>query len=241
MESGSAGLKGWGLMRILVINPNSDPTMTRTIERAAKSYARDRFQVLCLPTHGAPHFIDSYLDELQTAPGMLELLRQHEELVDAIVVACMDDPNLDALKEASRKPVVGIAEAAMKIASMIGHRFSILSTSKASVANHQVLARKYLLQDALASVRYPGADELELDPEEQYLRTGRAALEQDMAEVLVLGCAGLADLAGRLEQELGVPVLDGVICGLILAEGMARAGVAISKAGRYLLRDQGNR
>jgi allantoin racemase len=223
-------------MRILVINPNSDPEMTRVIQRVAMDFAGDRFEVTCLPTPGAPTFIDSYLDEMQSAQGMLSLMREHESRVDGVVIACMDDPNLDAMKEAATKPVVGIAEAAMKVASMIGHRFSILSTSRTSVANHEVLARKYHVQELLASVRYPALHEMELNQEKQYLNAGRAALDEDLAEVLVLGCAGFAEIAGRLQTQLGVPVLDGVACGLMMAEGMVRLKIATSKVGRYLPR-----
>jgi len=220
-------------MKILIINPNSDPGMTATIEQAARGYAGDDFSVACLPTPGAPVFIDSYGDEMLAAPGMAELVRSHENQVDGFVVACMDDPNLDAVKEMTAKPVVGIAEAAMKVASMIGHRFSIIGTSRAGVANHELLARKYHLQDALASVRYPPDSAATLEDEEQFLLAAQRAVDEDLAEVIVLGCAGLADMARRLAIRLGVPVLDGVVCGVMLAAGMVRAGIATSKAGRY--------
>ena len=114
-------------MKILIINPNSDPKMTGVILSAAKSFAGDTFEVVCKSTPGAPAFIDSYMDEIGTAPGMAELLRTHDAEFDGFLVACMDDPNLDAMKELTEKPVVGIAEAAMKMATMIGHRFSIVS------------------------------------------------------------------------------------------------------------------
>jgi allantoin racemase len=111
-------------MKLLIINPNSDTRMTAVIRQAAKAFAGGAFQVDCLPTPGAPEFIDSYQDEVETAPGMLALIREHEQQFDGFLVACMDDPNLDAIKEVTGKPVVGIAEAAMMIASMIGHRWS---------------------------------------------------------------------------------------------------------------------
>ena len=105
-------------MKILIINPNSDTRMTAVIRQAAETFAAGEFEVECVPTPGAPEFIDSYQDEVETAPGMLALVREHEQLFDGFLVACMDDPNLDAVKEITGKPVVGIAEAAMKIASI---------------------------------------------------------------------------------------------------------------------------
>ena len=220
-------------MKLLIINPNSDAAMTAVIRQAAEAYAAGDFQAVCMDTPGAPGFIDSYQDEVETAPGMMALIREHEQQFDGFLVACMDDPNLDAVKEITGKPVVGIAEAAMKIASMIGHRFSIVSTSRASIANHHVLARKYHLEALLASVRYPEGVAADLSEEERSFEAARSAVDEDMAEVIVLGCAGLADMAKRLEARLKVPVLDGVVCGLIILSGLVKAGISTSKIGRY--------
>jgi allantoin racemase len=207
--------------------------MTDGIRQVAENYADGAFEVVCMATPGAPGFIDAYQDEVETAPGMVALVREYEQQVDGILVACMDDPNLDAIKEIAAKPVVGIAEAAMNVASMIGHRFSVVSTSRPSVANHQVLARKYHMETLLASVRYPLSDAADLSEEERFFEASRAAVDEDMAEVIVLGCAGLAGMAKRLASRLTVPVLDGVVCGLIILSGMVKAGICTSKIGRY--------
>jgi len=220
-------------VRILIINPNSDPGMTRTIEEAGRAFAGGAFDVACLPTPGAPRFIDTYEDQALAAPGMAKLLRANHEAFDAFVVACHCDPNLDLMKEIGRKPVVGIGEASMKMATMLGHRFSVLSTAARSIPNKEALIERYGLRGQMASVRAPEAEGLEGDLEERFFRAGRAAIDEDGAEVIVLGCAGLAGLDKRLQARLGVPVLDGVVCALIMASGMARYGVATSKAGRY--------
>ncbi|MBN2265048.1 MAG: Asp/Glu/hydantoin racemase [Candidatus Aminicenantes bacterium] len=220
-------------MRILIINPNSDPGMTRRIEEAGRAFAGGTFEVVCLATPGAPRFIDTYEDRALAAPGMAKLLRDHHDGFDAFVVACHCDPNLDLMKEIGRKPVVGIGEASMKMATMLGHRFSVLSTAARSIPNKEALIERYGLRGQMASVRAPEDEGLEGDLEERFFRAGRAAIDEDAAEVIVLGCAGLAGLDKRLGERLGVPVLDGVACALILASGMARCGVATSKAGRY--------
>jgi allantoin racemase len=95
-------------MRILIINPNSDPGMTAAIQESAEAFAEDAFEVVTMSTPGAPQFIETYADEVQSAPGMMELLWANEEDYDAFVVACHSDPALDAAKEATRKPVIGI-------------------------------------------------------------------------------------------------------------------------------------
>ncbi len=142
-------------MKVLIINPNSDPLMTAAIQRAAQDFAAGDFEVVCKATPGAPKFIETYEHQLQIGPPMAQLLRQNYDAFDAFVVACHSDPNLDALKEISRKPVVGIGEASMKIASMLGRRFSVVSTAKHSIPNKEALVRKYHLQDMLASVGAP--------------------------------------------------------------------------------------
>lgn len=220
-------------MKILIINPNSDPEMTRVIQRSAQDYAAGDFEVICKPTPGAPLFIETYEDILQAAPGMIELLRGNEDQFDAFVIACHDDPNLDAMKEMTAKPVVGIGEASMKMASMLGHRFSVVSTMKHSIPNKEALVRKLHLEGALASVKAPPEELAGASDEEKYLRAAQLALEEDMAEVIVLGCAGMAGLDKRLSAELGAPVLDGVACALIIATGLVKYGVSTSKVRRY--------
>jgi allantoin racemase len=216
-------------MRILIINPNSDEAMTRAIQSSAEQYAGGYFEVVTMSTPGAPAFIDSYQDQLAAAPGMATLVRAHEAETDAFVVACHCDPNLDAIKEMTARPVVGIGEASMKIATMLGHGFSVVSTSRRSVPGKQALARKYHLDGLLRSVRAPVEDASECDNEELFLELARDAVEQDMAEVIVLGCAGLTGMDKKIEQALGVPVLDGVVCSLIIATGLVRYDVSTSK------------
>lgn len=220
-------------MRILIINPNSDPGMTRTIEEAGRAFAAGEFEVACMATPGAPRFIDTYEDQALAAPGMARLLRENHETFDAFVVACHCDPNLDLMKEMSRKPVVGIGEASMKTATMLGHRFSVVSTTARSIPNKEALIERYGLRGALASVRAPEEEGLGGDLEEKFFWTAKAAVDEDGAEVIVLGCAGLAGLDKRLQARLGVPVLDGVVCALIMAAGMSKYGISTSKAGRY--------
>ncbi|KPK87109.1 Asp/Glu/hydantoin racemase [bacterium SM23_31] len=223
-------------MKILIINPNSDPEMTEAIRRTAENFVDRECEVVCEPTPGAPKFIETYEDEIKAAQGMVKLVKENDNTFDAFIIACHCDPNLDAMKEITKKPVVGIGEASMKIASMLGHRFSVVSTSKHSIPNKEALIRKYHLQELLASVRMPQEEQdvmNESGDEEKYLQAAKSALEEDGAEVIVLGCAGMTGLDKRLEAKLGVPVLDGIVCALIIAVGLVKYGVSTSKIGRY--------
>ncbi len=211
-------------MKILIINPNSDQQMGKAIQESAEDFVKGRFEVVCKSTPGAPALIETYVDISKAAPGMIHMARSNESKFDAFVIGCHYDPHLAVLKEMLKKPVVGIGEASIKIASMLGRRFSILTTDDQSIPIHQELVRTYNMCEALASVRAPGGDIANVSEAKKYMATARLAIEKDRADVIVLGCAGLTGLDQSLRQELAVPVLDGVVCALFIAAGLAEIG-----------------
>lgn len=218
-------------MKIIIINPNSSKKMTVAIQEAAEEYVDGRYEVVTLPTEGAPEFIDYFEDDAEALPGMIQIIRENEDTADAFVVACHCDPNLSILRQISRKPVIGIGEASMRMAPVLGGRFTVLSTDRHSVTHKEDLIHEYGLDHFCSSVR---VTEPSIEDElEAYIDAGKKALEEDYAEVIVLGCAGLCELTRKLTEALKVPVLDGVVCGLILAEGMVRAGLTTSKVRLY--------
>jgi len=220
-------------MRILIINPNSSLEMAAAIQKTALDFANGEFEVVteCVPE--APAFIDTYRDKVECSPGMMRLVREKEAEFDGFVIACHCDPGLDAMKEMTAKPMIGIGEASMKIATMLGHSFSVVSSGKHSVPNKEALAHKYHLDGMLASIRAPEEEMTDFSNEDILLEMGRRAVEEDDAEVVVLGCAGMSGLDKRLQEKLGVPVLDGVMCALVLAVGLAKYGIGTSKIRRY--------
>lgn len=220
-------------MKIMIINPNSSPEMTAAIQKTADEFTDGKFEVVCKLTPEAPVFIETYEDQIKAAPGMIRLVRENEKDFDGFIIACHCDPNLDVMKEITEKPMIGIGEASMKIASMLGHHFSVVSTAKHSIPNKEALVRKYHLQDMLASVKAPPDDMVGCGDEEKTLQAAKAAVEEDMAEVIVLGCAGMTGLDKRIQRRLGVPVLDSVVCALIIATGLVKYGVSTSKIRRY--------
>ena len=220
-------------MKILIINPNRDLEMTIAIQETAGSFVEKDIQVVSVHTPDAPKFIETYEDQIKAAPGMIKLIRENEKEYDGFIVACHCDPNLDAMKEITDKPVVGIGEASMKLASMLGHSFSVISMTEQSIPNKEALIRKYHLQDVLASVRAPEDIHKNLKEEEKYLETAKLAILEDKAEVIVLGCAGMTGMDKRLEKKLGVPVLDGVVSALIILIGLIKHDLSTSKIRRY--------
>lgn len=218
-------------MKILVINPNSDGAFTELIGEAARKAASPGTEILCESAPGAPPFIETSRDEALCAPGMMELVSRHGD-ADAFLIACTCDPNLDVLREMTDSPVVGAGESSMLFALPLGARFSVIQTTEGSVQSKRELVRKYGLQDRCSSVR-PIREHGEEPLEERLLEAARIARDCDGAEVITLGCAGLAGLDRRLEEALGMPVIDGITAGVRLAEALAAGGAFTSRRGKY--------
>jgi len=218
-------------VKILVIKPNSDGAFTELIGEAARKAASPGTEILCESAPGAPTFIETSRDEALCAPGMMELVSRHGD-ADAFLIACTCDPNLDVLREMTDSPVVGAGESSMLFALPLGARFSVIQTTEGSVQSKRELVRKYGLQDRCSSVR-PIREHGEEPLEERLLEAARIARDCDGAEVVTLGCAGLAGLDRRLEEALGMPVIDGITAGVRLAEALAAGGAFTSRRGKY--------
>ncbi len=226
-------------MRILVINPNSTASMTRRIGEAARSVAAPGTMIVAANPPGGPESIEGYYDEALAVPGMLAEIARHEwdGGIDATVIACFDDVGLDAARSLATGPVIGICEAAMQTAGLLGGRFAVVTTLARSVPALERLAQRYGMAGR-CSIRAAGVPVLALeDPASgavDRVRAGiRHAVEQDGAECIVLGCAGMADLARTLAADAGVPVIDGVTAAVKLAEGLVALGLRTSKVGGY--------
>jgi allantoin racemase len=153
-------------------------------------------------------------------------------------VACFDDTGLDAARCIATAPVVGIGEAAFHMASLVSGTFSVVTTLSRSVPAIQHNLAKYGLAARCAKVRASDVPVLALedpgsDARQRISREIARALDEDRAEAIVLGCAGMTDLAASLTTEHGVPVLDGVACAVKLCEGLVGLGLRTSKVGGY--------
>ncbi len=227
------------MAHILVINPNASIEMTDVIRDQLEQVKRPDTRLEVVRSPEAPPAIESAQDEAACVPPMLELVRAAagRGLV-AIVIACFSDPGLDAAREATDLPVVGIQDAAMHLAAQLGYRFSVLTTLKHRAPLRERAALLAGLDRRLASCRPLDLPVLETvvnreQVVQKIITIGRQAIEEDGAEVLVLGCAGLGDLALRAGRELGVPVIDPNAAALKLCEALVDLGLAHSRAGLY--------
>ena len=213
--------------------------MTRKIGETAASVARAGTEILAANPDPdvAPASIEGYYDEAMCLAGLIDLVQRNPQ-ADAVVVACFDDTGLDALRCAASVPVVGIGEAAFHVASMIACKFSVVTTLARSVPAIEHNLSKYGLSARCARVRSSEVPVLDLESNsgearEQIGSEIRKAIEQDGAEAIVLGCAGMTDLVKSLEAEFGVPMIDGVACAVALSEGLVQIGCKTSKSGGY--------
>ena len=211
--------------------------MTRKIGAAAMAAAASGTDIIaCNPRHG-PESIEGYYDEAFSIPGLIGEIQKHPE-ADAIVLACFDDSGLDAARCIGPAPVVGIGEAAFHMASLISVRFGVVTTLNRSVPAIEHNLMRYGLAGRCAKVRASEVPVLELEDPRSGARARisqeiSACILEDKAEAIVLGCAGMADLAQSLSAEHGVPVLDGVSCAVKLAESLTALGLTTSSAGGY--------
>jgi allantoin racemase len=224
-------------MKILVINPNTTTSMTDKIAQAARAVARPDTEIVAASSQDGPASIQGFLDVATCVPGLLNEVVQHKE-VDAIVIACFDDTGLDAVRSLVSVPVLGIGEAAYHAASMIANKFSVITTLSRSVPGLENNLLRYGLAQKCACVRATEIPVLKLeegDPAtlDKIRLEIHASINEDKAEAIVLGCAGMADLMAQLSEEFGLPVIDGVSAGVTFAEALVNNSLRTSKIGAY--------
>jgi len=226
-------------MLIRMINPNTTWAMTEKIGDCARSVAAIGTVVEAVSPTMGPASIESHYDEALAVPGLLaEIATGERDGVDGYVIACFGDPGLDAARELARGPVVGIAEAAMHTASFLGRGFTVVTTLGRTRGRAWELAGRYGMSAFCRNVRACEIPVLELDvpgspARELITQECKRAVEDDGADVVVLGCAGMADLCSYISEQVGVPVVDGVAAATKTVESLVALGLATSTRSEY--------
>ncbi len=224
-------------MRILIVNPNTTASMTRKVGEAARAVAAPGTIIEAVNPDFGPASIEGYFDEAFSVPGLLAEMGKAPER-DAYIIACFDDTGLDAARCMVDAPVIGIGEAAFHLASLVSGKFSVVTTLSRSVPAIEHNLHKYGLASRCARVRASEVPVLELEApgsnaREKISAEIREAIAVDRAEAIVLGCAGMADLAQSLSREHGVPVVDGAAAAVKLCEALVSLGLKTSKVGGF--------
>jgi Asp/Glu/hydantoin racemase len=200
--------------RILVINPNSNESVTRGIDQAMDSCRVEyNVEIFCSTLADGPFDIETDEDISAVVPLIVGEIGKHDDY-DAFVIACYSDSGLDESRVATSKPVFGIQESAVSLSATFERRFGVLALGRESIQRHIAYIRQLGYQSFHAGERPldVSVDEAANDPRvlQKIVDTGRQLIEEDGAETLILGCAGLAAHRKAVQQELGVPVIDPV-------------------------------
>ncbi len=210
--------------RIVVLNPNSSESVTQSMDAAlAPLKVAGGPKIECVTLSSGPPAIESDEDVAMAAPLVQKFVGDNEKTADAFVVACFSDPGLDAARKISRVPVFGMAESGYFTALTRGRRFGVISILECSIPRHRLYIRTLGIEFRLAGDLPLGLGVRELGNSQVVGRRLRAVAEallrQHGADVLVLGCAGLAGYRAELENQIGAPVVEPVQAAVTMAAG----------------------
>jgi len=207
-------------------------------QRVLQESAAAGTEVAVEPTAKGPASIESAHDAGLVVPELIRLApRAQERGFGAIIIGCYSDPGLDALREMLTIPVIGPGAASLHLAAQLGTRISILTPTGRGYGRVAARLRGLALGELLTSVRGIGLSVMDLAQQkpgalDKTAEAARAAVSQDGADVLVLGCMSMAFLPGICEalgKKVGVPVVNTVIAALKTAEACVAMGLGHSK------------
>lgn len=217
---------------IVVVNPNSNPAVTEGLDAALDCF---RFAggpgIECITLAEGPFGIESQSDVDQVVMPLGRLVQERADAA-AFVLACYSDPGIDLCRSLARAPVFGIQESGILTAMARGDRFGVIAIAEAGIRRH----RRYMRRMGVLS-RLAGERALNMSVDEsargsatfaRLVETGTVLRDTDKAEVLILGCAGMARHRPALESSLGIPVIDPTQAAVAMALGTVRAARNVS-------------
>jgi allantoin racemase len=225
------------MFRLGLLNPNTDERQTVAMRDVALASLPDGCEVMAATASRGPTAIESEVDSVIAAAEVVAMMQSLLGL-DAYLIACFGDPGLNAARELTDAPVVGIGEAAYQAARLIAKRFAIITTLPRGVAElEDALERQGFRAQCVGVVplHLPVSDQGSDHPDttSAIIDAGRRLVEDHSAEALVLACGGMADVALQVQDAVGVPICDGVSFGALIAFSLWRSGLRTSKAGAY--------
>lgn len=206
-------------MRLLLINPNTSDDITALVAARARAIAGPEVEIRAVTGRFGARYVASRAAYAIAGHAALDALAAGHGGCDAVLLACFGDPGLLALKELSRLPVVGMAEASCHLACLLGTRFAIVTGGERWGPMLSEFVDALGLRSRLAGVRTvaPTGADIAADPDRALALLSeqcRSCAERDGADVVILGGAGLAGLAGRIAADVPVPVICSLEAGL---------------------------
>jgi Asp/Glu/hydantoin racemase len=216
-----------GVDKILVINPNSTEAVTRGIDEAcAPLRMPDGLAIDCVTLKEGPPGIETQQHVDGVVAPLLALVKKNEKKYSAFVIACYSDPGLHSLREATKKPVLGISECGILTALTLGHKFGVIAILKQSIPRHLRYVGALGVSGRLAGELPVGLRVVELSDEKKTFRrmveVGKALRDTHGADVVVMGCAGMARYRKPLQDAIGIPVVEPTQAAVAMAIGRVK-------------------
>jgi allantoin racemase len=221
-------------MRILVVNVNTTQSMTEAIGAQAQAFAAEGTEIVALTPRFGAESVEGNFESYLAAVAVMDRVASYPEPFDAVIQAGYGEHGREGLQELLDVPVVDITEAAASTAMFLGHKYSVVTTLDRAVPLIEDRLKVAGLEARCASVRASGLAVLELEEDparavETIVEQAERAVRDDKAEVIVLGCGGMAGLDEQIRARTGVPVVDGVAAAVTIAESLVRLGLSTSK------------
>ncbi|MCF5141100.1 Asp/Glu/hydantoin racemase [Pseudomonas edaphica] len=225
-------------MRILVVNVNTTASITDTIAQQARAVASPGTEIVGLTPYFGAESVEGNFESYLAAIAVMDRVMAYDQPFDAVIQAGYGEHGREGLQELLNVPVVDITEAAASTAMFLGHAYSVVTTLDRTVPLIEDRLKLAGLYQRCASVRASGMAVLELEEDplaamEAIVREAELAIRDDKAEVICLGCGGMAGLDEQIRQRTGVPVVDGVTAAVTIAESLVRLGLSTSKIRTY--------
>ena len=221
-------------MRILVVNVNTTQSMTDSIAAQARTVAAPGTEIIELTPRFGAESCEGNFDSYLAAIGVMDRVLSYPDPFDAVIQAGYGEHGREGLQELLDEPVVDITEAAASTAMFLGHKYSVITTLDRTVPLIEDRLKLAGLDARCASVRASGLGVLELEEDPAravatIVEQAARAVAEEKAEVIVLGCGGMAGLDEQIRKRTGVPVVDGVAAAVTIAESLVRLGLTTSK------------
>ncbi|MGO3986475.1 aspartate/glutamate racemase family protein [Pseudomonas sp. SAS7] len=227
-------------MRILIANVNTTEAITEAITQQARAVAAPGTEIVGLTPWFGAESVEGNFESYLAAIAVMDRVLAYEGPYDAVIQAGYGEHGREGLQELLNVPVVDITDAAASTAMYLGHAYSVVTTLDRTVPLIEDRLKLSGLYDRCASVRASGLAVLELEADPQravqaIVEQAERAVHDDKAEVICLGCGGMAGLDEQIRQRTGVPVVDGVSAAVTIAESLVRMGLSTSKVRTYAM------
>ena len=214
---------------ILVINPNSTEAVTRGMDEACVPLRIPGGPAIeCATLKEGPPGIETQQHVDIVIPPLIRMVSEREKDYGAFVIACFSDPGIHSVRELTKKPVLGIAECGILSALMLGQKFGVIAILRTSIPRHLRYIATLGVTDRLAAELPVGLGVIELVDEKKtfgrMVEVGEELRDDHGADVVVMGCAGMARYRKPLQDAIGIPVVEPTQAAVAMAIGRVRLG-----------------